>query len=271
MMTRLICVFAVIVQLRMMAVGGEVEIVSFTGNGVVEWTAPSGSVCTIEWASRLVPTQQWARNWNPVSGILMTSAQSSASVPMFYRVVCNTNHLSMTTPYVNESEMRWLRQGYSSTTNCPWGFEHDGVDFQPWSNRAAFRAVCDGTISELCLRRDPDWGEGGMWGVYLILRVDDTWDITYNFEPKTTNMADGITQFTNMTVGLLQPVSQGDVLGYLYQGDGSAHVHVSVVKNGYANHGGDIVCPKPFFRPDARQSILRLTTNRFPTATDFCY
>jgi hypothetical protein len=255
------------------ASGQEVVVTSFKDNGVVGWTAPSGSVCTIEWAADLTSSQDWSRSWNDISGILMTNTHANASVPMFYRVICNTNPLSMITPYVEEADMKWVRQGFSTSTNCPWGFEHDGVDFQPVSNMAPFRAVCDGTVTELCLRHEPEFdeGEGGMWDVYVEIRYDETWALTYNFEPKTTNMADGIAQLTNITASLLQEVSQGDVIGYLYAADESAHVHFSVLKNGYAFHNGVVACPKPFFTPGARESILNLVTNRFPDATDFCY
>jgi hypothetical protein len=261
-----------IVLLGELASGQEVQITSFNHNGVVAWTAPSGSVCTIEWASRLATSQEWTRSWNAVTGLRMTNSQASAAVPMFYRVMCNTNPPLMITPYVNEADMQWVRQGYSATTNCPWEFEHDGVDFEPVSNLAPFRAVCDGTISELCLRREPDIeGEGGKWGVYVMLQCDDTWTATYDFEPKSSNMADGMAQFTNITVALMQSVSRGDVIGYLHEGDESAHVHFAVRKSGYQYQDGAVVCPKPFFSAEARESIMRLVTNRFPQATDFCY
>jgi hypothetical protein len=178
----------------------------------------------------------------------------------------------MITPYVLESDMKWVRQGYSTSTNCPWEFEHDGVDFQPNGTLAPFRAVCSGTITELCLRKSPpgDGGDGN-WDVYVELTYDPTWSITYNFEPKTSNLSDGINQLTNMTVSLLQEVAQGDTIGRLHQGDSSAHVHFSVLKNGYIYHNGVVVSPKPFFNQEAVTSIMRLTTNRFENATDFCY
>jgi hypothetical protein len=254
------------------AAGQEVEITSFSGNGTIEWTAPSGSVCTVEWGSGLTASQGWSRSWNGISGILMTGTHASASVPMFYRVVSNTNPLSMTTPYVEESDMKWVRQGYSESTNCPWQFIHDGIDFQPVSNLAPFHAVCDGIITELCLRHAPP-SDGGRqnWDVYVEIQYDPTWRVTYNFEPKTTNLVDGVTQLTNITVSLLQEVSEGDVIGYLHKADGTAHVHFSVLKHGYMYHNGVITCPKPFFTPEAGASILRLVTNRFPEAMDFCY
>ena len=265
-----ICVQVLVISVA--AWGQVVEITSFRSNGEASWVAPSGSVCTIEWASTLHPAPDWRRGWNEITGVLMTNSTATARVPLFYRVVCDTSPLSMITPYVDEDDMLWVRQGYSTTADCPWGFVHDGVDFEPAADLAPFRAVCDGTITELCLRHAPP-SDGGRqnWDVYVELTYDSTWAVAYNFEPKTTNVVDGVTQLENIAVSLLQEVSQGDVIGSLHEGDESAHVHFSVLKNGYMYHNGVVMCPKPFFTPEAQLSILELVRERFPAATDFCY
>lgn len=265
-------VWIINVGLAVAAWGQGVEITSLQSDGEMSWVAPSGSVCTVEWASTLHPVPDWQRSWNSLAGILMTDSNATARVPLFYRVVCDTEPPSMITPYEDEDDMLWVRQGYSTSANCPWGFVHEGIDFEPAADLAPFRAVCEGTITEVCLRHAPP-SDGGRenWDVYVELTCDSTWAVTYNFEPKTTNLVDGVTQLTNVVVSLLQEVSQGDIIGYLHEGDETAHVHFSLVKNGYMFHNGEIVCPKPFFTPAAQASILGLVRNRFPTATDFCY
>ena len=263
---------AAVAGLAAAAWGQDAEITSFQSNGEASWVAPSGSVCTVEWASTLHPAPDWQRSWNSLSGVLMADSNATASVPLFYRVVCDTDPPSMITPYVDEDDMLWVRQGYSTSTDCPWGFVHEGIDFEPKTNLAPFRAVCDGTVTEVCLRHAPP-SDGGRenWDVYVELTFDSTWAATYNFEPKTTNLVDGVTQLTNVVVSLLQEVSQGDIIGYLHEGDESAHVHFTLLKNGYMFHKGEIVCPKPLFTSEAQASILDLVRKRFPTATDFCY
>lgn len=250
----------------------EVIVSSFQTDGTIVWSAPSGTVCTIEWSSGLGPEDVWRRSWNDLSGLRMTGTQAVASVPMFYRIACNTNPPVLITPYIDEADIKWVRQGYSESTNAPWGFEHDGIDFQPLADRTPFRAVCDGVITELCLRRGPPIEEEeGNYDVFLELTYDSTWAFTYNFEPKSTLLEDGVAQWTNMAVAIFQEVKQGDILGYLHMGDESAHIHFSALKLGYFFHNGVVVCPGPFFTPEAQDSILRLTTNRFPGATDICY
>ena len=71
---------------------------SFDQNGLMAWTAPSGSVCTVEWASSLTPTPHWSRSWHELTSITATNAGTSAHVPMFYRVTCWTNGLFLSYP-----------------------------------------------------------------------------------------------------------------------------------------------------------------------------
>ena len=78
--------------------GQSVTINSLDHNGLIAWTAPSGSVCTIEWASSLVPKPNWSRSWNDLTSIAMTGGTASANVPMFYRVTCWTNGLFVSMP-----------------------------------------------------------------------------------------------------------------------------------------------------------------------------
>jgi len=254
------------------AVAEDVELSAIQSGGLLSWSAASGSVCSVEWAADLQSNTNWHRSWNDVSGILMEGTGTSVEVPMFYRIACDTNPMSMITPYVRKEDMYWVRQGYSTTTNCPWGFIHDGIDFQPVSNMAPFHAVCDGTIMDVVLRHAPPVDGGKQnWDVYVVLRYNSDYAVTYNFEPKTTNLADGIIQLTNIFVSLLEPVTQRQVIGYLHMGDPSAHIHFGLVKHGYAYHNGVIDCPAPFFNEAAQDSILSLITQRFPTATAICY
>lgn len=250
-----------------LAAGQQVVVTSLHTDGSLHWAAPSGTICRVEWTGTLAPTATWARSWNPVQGLRMTGTAAVAVVPMFYRVVCDTNPPVLATPYVSVDDMHWVRQAYSATPDCPWGFEHDGIDFEPLSNGAPFQAVCDGTITDLVLRHAPDpEGLGGNWDVYVELQYDSTWAVGYNFEPKTTNLVDGVAQLTNLVVSLQQPVSRGDLIGRLYQADPAAHVHVSVWRNGYMYHEGVNVPPEPFFAPDARESVSTLLQVRYPGA-----
>ncbi len=81
-----------------LAHGQEVKIESFGHNGGLTWSAPSGSVCTIEWADSLAPTALWRRGWAELKNIALTNSSGVAPVPMFYRVTAYTNGLFFPLP-----------------------------------------------------------------------------------------------------------------------------------------------------------------------------
>ena len=71
----------------------QVEISSLDSNGQISWTAPSGSVCSVEWASGLAPSPTWRQDWDGQRNILCTNGAGTVEVPMFFRVNCWTNGL----------------------------------------------------------------------------------------------------------------------------------------------------------------------------------
>ena len=70
-----------------------VEISSIDSNGQISWTAPSGSVCSVEWASGLTPSPEWQQDWDKLQSISCPTGEGTAEVPMFFRVNCLTNGL----------------------------------------------------------------------------------------------------------------------------------------------------------------------------------
>jgi hypothetical protein len=76
----------------------QVEITSFSGNGVLHWACPTNSDCTVEWASTLTPPSGWSDDWGRLRDIHSTNGTGTAGVPMFYRVSCWTNGLFVRYP-----------------------------------------------------------------------------------------------------------------------------------------------------------------------------
>ncbi len=254
-----------------MAQAQDIVITSMQANASIGWTAPSGSLCTIEWTDALGPTTTWHESWSTARGILMTNSAGITAVPMFYRIKCETNAQFMTTPYVSESDIYQINDGYSNTTNCPWGFAHYGIDLRPQSNGVPFQAVCDGHITDITFCRSD--GPTGNWDVAVELRRDSSFSVIYNFEPMSMDLADGIAQFTNIAVHLLQEVSQGDIIGYLQKPDEWSHVHLGLWHNSFRNHDAlrvESICPGPFLMPEAKASMLNLLHVKYPGA-NLCY
>lgn len=82
-----------IVLIAFTALAADVEIESFAYNGHITWSAPSGSVSSVEWASSLIPTADWQSAWSHLKSKASTNGTVEADVPMFYRITCYTNGL----------------------------------------------------------------------------------------------------------------------------------------------------------------------------------
>lgn len=93
MMRKMQCVAIVVfLGLAAMASGQAPVITSFQGNGVVTWTNAmnTNAAYRIEWAATL--NGPWHQTWQSLSWVeAQTNTTFSASVPMFYRVVMETN------------------------------------------------------------------------------------------------------------------------------------------------------------------------------------
>jgi hypothetical protein len=170
--------------------------------------------------------------------------------------------ISMITPYVDETDMSWAG-AFSSSDNCPWGFEHRGIDIFATGNLKPFQAVCSGRVDSVEL-----WNTGLYWQVSVNIRFNSVYWVSYAFEPNSSVQSDGETQLANIVVWEGQTVSQGDIIGYLYTADTLdpqyAHVDFGLFKRGYR------ICPERYFTPEARDSILRLIHKEQP-GWDMCY
>jgi murein DD-endopeptidase MepM/ murein hydrolase activator NlpD len=178
----------------------------------------------------------------------------------FYRVACPVGFI-LITPYVNESDMNNVPEAYSSTTNCPWGFVHNGIDFIPNGPLMPYRAAAAGVVQWVYLFQNPS---ALTWQVNVAIACDSTNMIEYCFEPMSLLEADGQAQLSNIVVTVGQTVAQGEVIGYLHTTVAWSLVHLGLKQN------GSWVCPEPFFAEPARQSILNLLRVAHPGAA-LCY
>jgi len=74
-------------------------ITSFHGNGELTWTnVPGTNAFTIQWASSL--TGEWHHSWSELQSIYSPGSQSTAQVPMFYRVLQGFSDSSLDGPWL---------------------------------------------------------------------------------------------------------------------------------------------------------------------------
>lgn len=164
------------------------------------------------------------------------------------------NTVTLVTPYVNESDMKYIRGGFSSDKNSsPWGYVHDGFDIYPQGNLKPFQAVCSGRVH---------WMYTGSEQVIVMLACNSTYTVEYNFETQSPDTGDE--QLANINVVEGQAVVQGDIIGYLYAQNESAHVHFTLYQNWIPS------CPEVYFSQEAGNSMLELLHLTYPDA-NLCY
>lgn len=86
----IVCVFLTI-SAAGTATAQSVVIHSLDHNGELSWSAPSGSVCNVEWASALHGSTDWHNSLVSEQGIIVSNGVGRTDIPMFYRVSCHTN------------------------------------------------------------------------------------------------------------------------------------------------------------------------------------
>ena len=167
----------------------------------------------------------------------------------------------MVTPFVNPADISSINEAYSTHSNCPWGFEHRGIDFMISQDHIPFRAVCDGRI----LNIEKFFNSGnGYWQVNVALKYNQVFTVHYAFEPFSGSESDGNLQLNSIMVSEGDHVLQGDIIGYLKYRNPGAHVDFSLRKD------EESICPETYFTADAVQKIYALLHQTIPNAS-MCY
>lgn len=154
------------------------------------------------------------------------------------------DQLSLTTPYVNESDMREINDIFNAEySTLPWGRVHDGLDIDPDGDLKPFQAACSGRVNKIFVFNAQ---------VTMFIVCNSIYTIGYHFETQAPDT--GQTQLDNITVVEGQTVLQGDIIGSLYAAENllKAHVHFTLYKNSVP------ICPEPYFSQDDKNSILNL-------------
>lgn len=167
----------------------------------------------------------------------------------------------MVTPFVHMSDISSINEAYSAHSNCPWGFEHRGIDFMISRDHIPFQAVCNGKITEI----EKYFNTGnGYWQVNVTLKYNDTFTAGYSFEPFSPLESDGDTQLACIPVSEGDMVLQGNIIGYLQYRNPGAHVDFNLKRNDQS------ICPENYFTAEAVQKIITLLHRVFPGAL-MCY
>ncbi|MBE0525598.1 M23 family metallopeptidase [Candidatus Thorarchaeota archaeon] len=131
--------------------------------------------------------------------------------------------------YSNRSDIESFNEGYSESDNCPWGFDHNGIDYFYFNNSDVV-AAAPGLVESIELR---DWGLE-TWHRYTIavsIIFNATVTLTYGFEPITNSTQDQAQQLAMFNIEKGTWVQKGDVIGKFLRVNDGAHIHFGVYQN----------------------------------------
>ncbi|MFX1367284.1 MAG: M23 family metallopeptidase [Promethearchaeota archaeon] len=128
--------------------------------------------------------------------------------------------------YVSQSDIYAFNEGWSDSDNCPWGFEHRGVDYF-FDNHSDVIAAAPGLVVEISWQEYPE-STYNMYMVHVNIQFNQSVTIGYCFEPFTLDEADKDLQLSMVDVEVGDWVEKGQkIADFLHIGDG-AHVHFDI-------------------------------------------
>jgi hypothetical protein len=171
--------------------------------------------------------------------------------------------------YADTDEYKYVHPGYSigEESGAPWGFEHLGLDLIIAQSGAGVIAPADGVVEELVIYCNP---RNNQWQVHLQIRSGSKFAYHIMFEPRAPSESEVALQWDAIPLSIGQKVNQGDLLGRmldLSHGDrsgGEPGIHFDLWMN------DEVVCPEPYFEPDALAGMLALVQAMYPGAK-LCY
>lgn len=166
----------------------------------------------------------------------------------------------MGVPFEHSANITTWNGGYSESDDCPWGAEHNGLDFF-FENHSNIIAMIDGEIQEISVYT------GSAPNKYLItlaIEYNPRMAVNYVFEPWTDDPAMRDLQISMFTVEEGDKVSKGDKIAEFLSCAGSAHIHLSVYDNDEAQ------CPKKHFSDTAYQEMMDLI-HTYHSDWEMCY
>jgi murein DD-endopeptidase MepM/ murein hydrolase activator NlpD len=162
--------------------------------------------------------------------------------------------------FTNQSDILNWNGGYSESEACPWGRVHNGLDFG-FRNSSTVIFAAPGYVEEiLVVDAGPVDNE---YSIHVSVRFNETIQVSYVFEPWTTNSSDVVRQTSMLRVEVGDWVAKGEILGEFLAVGGGAHIHFAV-------YNGEATCPRPFFSDDAYTEMMALV-HTYQPGWELCY
>ncbi len=172
----------------------------------------------------------------------------------------STNLNYMDVIYENRSDIYAFNEGYSESDSCPWGFEHNGIDYF-FVNNSKVIAAAPGRVLTSAWR---EYDSENRYHIGLNIQYNRSVFISYNFEPWTQAEEDKDKQLLMFKVKEGDWVEQGqEIARFLYVNDG-AHIHFDVIEN------NDRACPRKYFSQEGYDELMAMIWS-FNPDWELCY
>ncbi|MCG3226697.1 MAG: hypothetical protein H7645_07245 [Candidatus Heimdallarchaeota archaeon] len=164
--------------------------------------------------------------------------------------------------YDNRTDIYAFNEGYSESDACPWGFEHNGIDYF-LLNDSRVLAATPGQVVTVEWRDNGEEYENRFY-IRLDIRFSKKILIGYNFEPWTQNSEDKDKQLAMFKVQKGDWVGIGqEIARFLYVG-GGAHIHFDVTENNGRS------CPQQYFSTEGYNELMEMI-HTFNPSWELCY
>ncbi|MHA2358805.1 MAG: peptidoglycan DD-metalloendopeptidase family protein [Candidatus Thorarchaeota archaeon] len=161
--------------------------------------------------------------------------------------------------YANRSHIAHWNNGYSESDACPWGAEHNGLDYMFYNNSPVI-AASPGLVENIELRYLPNTT---IYVVGVQIRFNESVWMSYGFEGDG-NETLRAQQASMLAVEVGDWVEKGEQIGRFLRPTEFDHIHFSV----YVNE--EAVCPGNVMGVDDYNDIMILVNSFHPT-WDLCY
>ncbi len=163
--------------------------------------------------------------------------------------------------YSNQSDIAHWNNGYSESDVCPWGAEHNGLDYMFYNNSPVI-AAAPGVVEDIELGYLPD---STIYVVGVIIRFNSTLTHQYGFEGDSADEAVRAQQVAMLDVEIGDWVVKGEQIGRFLRPTEFDHIHFAV----YINQA---ICPRLVMSGDDYNEIMSLIELFHPgEGWELCY
>ncbi len=163
--------------------------------------------------------------------------------------------------YSNQSDSAHWNNGYSESDVCPWGAEHNGLDYMFYNNSPVI-AAAPGIVEDIELGYLPD---STIYVVGVTIRFNSTLTHQYGFEGDSADEAVRAQQVAMLDVEIGDWVIKGEQIGRFLRPTEYDHIHFAVYHN-------QAICPRLVMGIDDYNEIMSLIESFHPGEDwELCY